>query len=230
MPLISSLRSDIQAVLDHDPAARNRLEAVLAYPGLHARELHRLSHALWRLRLKLIARLVSQVSRFFTGVEIHPAAIIGKGLFIDHGMGVVIGETSVIGDHVSIYQGVTLGGTSQLKTKRHPTVGDQVVIGAGAILLGAITIGDHVKIGAGSVVVTNVPSHSTVVGVPGRVVAIFDPDEGTIQRLPDPEADQMRALQRRVDLLEQALARLQVERAEGTLRHSLAGSPEESWR
>jgi serine O-acetyltransferase len=208
LSVFKQIRRDIQAVYAHDPAARNTLEILLAYPGFHARELHRLSHALWRLHLPVLPRVLSHLARFLTGVEIHPAARIGEGLFIDHGMGVVIGETSIIGDDVAIYQGVTLGGTSQHKTKRHPTIGNQVVIGASAILLGAISIGDSVKIGAGSVVVGDVPSHSTVVGVPGRVVAIYDPDEDTILRLPDPEADQIRDLQQRVSELERRLARL----------------------
>ncbi|GIW10794.1 MAG: hypothetical protein KatS3mg061_1851 [Dehalococcoidia bacterium] len=168
MALWQSIKRDIQAALERDPAARSALEVVLAYPGFHARQIHRLAHALWRRRIPLLPRLISHLGRALTGIEIHPGAQIGEGLFIDHGMGVVIGETAVIGDDCTLYQGVTLGGVSTRRTKRHPTLGNRVVVGAGAKLLGSIEIGDDVKVGAGSVVVQSVPPNATVVGVPGR--------------------------------------------------------------
>ncbi|MSQ26794.1 MAG: serine O-acetyltransferase, partial [Dehalococcoidia bacterium] len=192
-------------IFDKDPAATNALEVALTYPGLHARELHRLAHLLWIIRVPLLPRVISNFGRWVTGIEIHPGARIGSRFFIDHGSGVVIGETSIIGDDVFLYQGVTLGGTSTRKTKRHPTLGDNVVVGAGAKLIGAITIGDNVKIGAGSVVVTSVPSNATVVGVPGRVVALRNPDDDTLERLPDPEWDFMQGLQQRLAQLEARL-------------------------
>jgi serine O-acetyltransferase len=163
-------RSDIQSVLNRDPAARNLLEILLCYPGLHAVWAHRLSHWLWQHRVKTLARWISQLARGLTGIEIHPGATIGPGLFIDHGMGVVIGETSEIGADVTLYHGVTLGGTSLAKGKRHPTLGSNVVVGAGAKILGAIRVGDDSRIGANAVVVRDVPSNSVVVGVPGQVV------------------------------------------------------------
>ena len=168
--MFNLIREDIQSVLDRDPAARNTLEVLLCYPGLHAIWTHRLSHRLWKSNLKLFARWVSQLMRGITGIEIHPGATIGRNVFIDHGMGVVIGETAEIGDHVTIYHGVTLGGTSLHKTKRHPTIEDHVVIGAGAKVLGAITIGADSRIGANAVVVKSTPPNSVVVGVPGQVV------------------------------------------------------------
>ena len=166
---------------------------------------------LWRMRVPVLPRLISHFSRFITGVEIHPGARIGSGLFIDHGSGVVIGETSEIGNDVTIYQGVTLGGTSRQKTKRHPTIGNNVVVGAGAKLIGAITIEDDVKIGGGSVVVTSVPSHATVVGVPGRIVSIRNPDDDTIERLPDPEWDFIQGMQKRLAELEARLTALEAQ-------------------
>ncbi len=205
MNLIRSIRSDIRAVFEHDPAAKNAWEIIFLYPGFHARQFHRLSHTLWNWHWPFFPRLVSQIGRFFTGIEIHPGARIGEGFFIDHGMGVVIGETSEIGDNVAIYQGVTLGGTSLLKKKRHPTLGNNVVVGAGAKLIGAIIIGDDVKIGAGSVVVTSVPPHTTVVGVPGRVVEVRNPDTETVEKLPDPVWEKLQALERRVLKLEAKL-------------------------
>ena len=164
------IHEDIQSVLDRDPAARNTLEVLFCYPGLHAIWAHRLAHWLWEHKFKLFARWLSQVARGITGIEIHPGARIGRNLFIDHGMGVVIGETTEVGDNVTIYHGVTLGGTSLHKTKRHPTIEDHVVIGAGAKVLGAITIGAHSRIGANAVVVQSTPPNSVVVGVPGQVV------------------------------------------------------------
>jgi serine O-acetyltransferase len=205
MNLIKSIRSDIRAVFEHDPAAKNGWEIFFLYPGFHARQFHRLSHTLWNWHWPFFPRLVSHLGRFFTGIEIHPGAKIGEGFFIDHGMGVVIGETSEIGNNVAIYQGVTLGGTSLLKKKRHPTLGDNVVVGSGAKLIGAITIGNDVKIGAGSVVVTSVPPHTTVVGVPGRVVEVRNPDTETVEKLPDPVGEKLQALERRVSELEAKL-------------------------
>jgi serine O-acetyltransferase len=168
--MFNLIREDIQSVLDRDPAARNTLEVLLCYPGLHAIWAHRLSHRFWKGRFKLFARWISQIMRGITGIEIHPGATIGRNVFIDHGMGVVIGETAEVGDHVTIYHGVTLGGTSLHKTKRHPTVEDHVVIGAGAKVLGAIVIGANSRIGANAVVVKSTPPNSVVVGVPGQVL------------------------------------------------------------
>ena len=166
--MFTTLRRDIQAFMDNDPAARSRLEILLAYPGLHALWFHRLAHALWRRRLYFLGRMVSQFGRFFTGIEIHPGARIGRCLVIDHGMGTVIGETAEIGDNVLLYHNVTLGGVDLIKTKRHPTLEDHVVVGAGAQILGPITIGAHSRIGSNAVVVKDVPPGSVVVGVPGR--------------------------------------------------------------
>ena len=180
---------DIQAIMDRDPATRSKLEAVICSSGLHAIMVHRLSHTLWKHDFFLAARIISQIARFFTGVEIHPGAQIGEGFMIDHGMGVVIGETTIIGDDVLIYQQVTLGGTGNEHGKRHPTIGNNVIIGAGAKVLGNITIGDNTRVGAGSVVVDDVPEHCTVVGVPGRVVQQkFMNSDGILMhnRIPDP--------------------------------------------
>jgi serine O-acetyltransferase len=205
MSLVSSLKRDIKTVFEHDPAAVNTLEVLLAYPGFHARQFHRLAHTLYRWRVPFLPRLISHISRFCTGIEIHPGAKIGEGFFIDHGMGVVIGETAEIGDNVVLYQGVTLGGTSRQKVKRHPTLGNNVVVGVGAKLIGDITIGENSKIGAGSVVVTSVPANATVVGVPGRVVAIRNPDTDTVERLPDPVGERLDALDMKVAELERRL-------------------------
>jgi len=165
-----SIREDIQVVFQRDPAVRSAWEVALAYPGFHAILMHRLAHWLWRRSFTTLARFVSHVGRFLTGIEIHPGASIGRRFFIDHGMGVVIGETSEIGDDVTIYQGVTLGGTSTARIKRHPTIEDSVTIFSGAAVLGPVVVGRHSRVGAGSVLVTSVPPHSTVVGIPGRVV------------------------------------------------------------
>jgi serine O-acetyltransferase len=209
MSLISSIKRDIKAIYEHDPAAKNKLEIWLAYPGFHARQFHRLEHRLYRWHVPVLPRLLAHISRFLTGIEIHPGAKIGEGFFIDHGMGVVIGETSEIGDNVTMYQGVTLGGTSLQKAKRHPTIGNNVVVGVGAKLIGNITIGDNTKIGAGSVVVNSVPANATVVGVPGRVIAVRNPDTDTVEKLPDPISDQIECLERRVAELEKRLAELE---------------------
>jgi serine O-acetyltransferase len=206
MSLIASIKRDIKAAFEHDPAAVNTLEVLLAYPGFHARQFHRLAHTLYRWHIPVLPRLLSHISRFLTGIEIHPGAKIGEGFFIDHGMGVVIGETTEIGDNVTLYQDVTLGGTSQQKRKRHPTLGNNVVVGVGAQLIGDITIGDNAKVGAGSVVVTSVPANATVVGVPGRVVAVRNPDTDTVERLPDPVGERLEFLEKKVAELEKRLA------------------------
>ncbi len=209
MGLLQSIRSDIQAAKERDPAATSTLEIIFAYPGFHARQLHRLTHTLHTAGLRLPARLISHLGRALTGIEIHPCAQIGEGFFIDHGMGVVIGETTVIGDNCHLYQGVTLGGTSTKRAKRHPTLGDGVVVGAGAKIIGAVNIGDDAKIGAGSVVVTNVPPNATVIGVPGHIVAYADPGNETILKLPDPEWDVIQRLDNRVAELEQRIVELE---------------------
>ncbi len=206
MSLIASIKRDIKAAFGHDPAAVSTLEVLLAYPGFHARQFHRLAHTLYRWHIPVLPRLLSHISRFLTGIEIHPGAKIGEGFFIDHGMGVVIGETTEIGDNVTLYQDVTLGGTSQQKRKRHPTLGNNVVVGVGAQLIGDITIGDNSKVGAGSVVVTSVPANATVVGIPGRVVAVRNPDTDTVERLPDPVGERLELLEKKIAELEKRLA------------------------
>ena len=211
--LLQSILKDIRAAKDKDPAANSTLEILLTYPGLHARELHRLAHTLHNAGVPLVPRLISHMSRFLTGIEIHPGAQIGEALFIDHGMGLVIGETTIIGDHCHLTQGVTLGGTSNRREKRHPTLGNHVTVGAGAKIIGAVTLGDHATIGAGSVVVTNVPEYATVVGVPGRVIAYFDPGNETIQRLPDPEWDRIEDLARKVEELQARIDELEEQAA-----------------
>ncbi len=205
MMLIRSIRNDIRAVFEHDPAAKNILEVLFAYPGFHARQFHRLAHTLWQWHVPFLPRMVSHISRFLTGIEIHPGAKIGDGFFIDHGMGVVIGETSVIGDNVVLYQEVTLGGTSLQKKKRHPTLGNSVIVGSGAKLIGDITIGDNVKVGSGSVVINSVPPNATVVGVPGRVVEIRNLDNDTVEKLPDPVWERIESLEKRIAELEKNL-------------------------
>jgi serine O-acetyltransferase len=214
MGFFTSIRKDIKAVFDHDPAAINTLEVLLAYPGFHARQSHRLAHTLFRWHIPVLPRLISHISRFLTGIEIHPGAKIGDGFFIDHGMGVVIGETSEIGDNVTLYQGVTLGGTSHQRTKRHPTLGNNVVVGVGAQLIGDITIGDNTKVGAGSVVVNSAPANATVIGVPGRVVAVRNPDTDTVERLPDPVGEKLENLEKRIAELEKRLALIEGRKSE----------------
>ncbi len=209
--LFSTLRRDIRVVLERDPAARTWLEVVLIYSGLHAIWGYRVSHRLWTHRMKLLARWVSQLTRNLTGIEIHPGAVIGAGLFIDHGMGVVIGETAEIGSDVTLYHGVTLGGTSLKKGKRHPTIGDRVVIGAGAKILGAITIGDDSRIGANAVVVKSVPENSVVVGVPGQIIKRAhvhhpgDVPDLNHSTLPDVLGTALSQIMNRVDKLEAIL-------------------------
>jgi serine O-acetyltransferase len=207
--MFRAIKEQIDTIFREDPAAKSVLEIVLCYPGFHAILLHRLAHKLYGWRVPLAPRVISQTGRFLTGIEIHPGATIGRRFFIDHGMGVVIGETAEIGDDVLLYQGVTLGGTGNEKGKRHPTLGSHVVVGSGAKVLGNIKIGDNVKIGAGSVVVHSVPDNSTVVGIPGRVVRTRTED-GVLEhgRLPDPEGQAIDDLARRVAELESTLRQL----------------------
>lgn len=202
--MLSNIREQLDTVFKRDPAARSVLEILLCYPGFHAVLIHRVAHGVYRRGWFTLARVISQLSRTMTGIEIHPGATIGRRFFIDHGMGIVIGETAEIGDDVLMYQNVTLGGTGKQSGKRHPTIGNEVVIGTGAIVLGNIKVGDHVKVGAGSVVVRPVPDHSTVVGVPGRVVGDANADLDTLEhgRLPDPQGQAMDELSKRVAELE----------------------------
>jgi serine O-acetyltransferase len=211
-----AIREQVQTIYREDPAAKSLIEIVFCYPGFHAVVLHRFAHKLYSWGVPFFPRFISQAGRFFTGIEIHPGATIGRRFFIDHGMGVVIGETAEVGDDVLLYQGVTLGGTGNEKGKRHPTLGNSVVVGAGAKVLGNIRIGDHVKIGAGSVVVKPVPDHSTVVGIPGRVVRTRG-ENGVLEhgRLPDPEGQAIDDLARRVDELEAMVRRLAQEEPRG---------------
>jgi serine O-acetyltransferase len=212
--VLGSLIADFRIVFDRDPAARNWLEVLFCYPGLQVLLFHRFAHWLYGIGIPFIPRLISHIARFLTGIEIHPGAQIGKGVFIDHGMGVVIGETAIVGDYALIYQGVTLGGTGKESGKRHPTLGENVVVGAGAKVLGNLQIGNNVRIGAGSVVLRDVPSDCTVVGVPGRIlyrsgVRVNPLEHGN---LPDSEAVVIRALLDRIESLE-----TQVEKLQGTL-------------
>ena len=202
--MFRAIREQIDTIFREDPAAKSVLEIVFCYPGFHAILLHRVAHKLYQLGFNLPSRMLSQLGRALTGIEIHPGAQIGRRFFIDHGMGVVIGETTEIGDDVLLYQNVTLGGTGKDKEKRHPTIGNHVVIGTGAKVLGDIRIGNHVKIGAGSVVVKPVPDYSTVVGIPGRVVrSRIDGDDNLEHgKLPDPEGQLIDELTRRIEQLE----------------------------
>jgi serine O-acetyltransferase len=215
--MFRNLKEDIDVIMEQDPAARSRFEVILTYSGLHAIWSHRIAHALHKRKFCFLARIVSQISRFFTGIEIHPGATIGKGLFIDHGMGVVIGETCEIGDNVTIYQGVTLGGTGKEKGKRHPTVKDNALISTGAKVLGAITIGENAKVGGGSVVLQDVPANSTVVGIPGRIVV---QDGVKIKKdlnhgnLPDPIADRLKEIQDMIEKLTVEIEDLKKERSQ----------------
>ncbi|MDA8212874.1 MAG: serine O-acetyltransferase [Clostridia bacterium] len=215
--MFNRLKRDIRVIFERDPAAKSVLEVILCYPGFHAILLHRVAHSFYKRNWMVLARLISQISRFATGIEIHPGAKIGEGLFIDHGSGVVIGETAEIGDNVTIYQGVTLGGTGKEKGKRHPTIGNNVVISAGAKVLGSFKVGDDSKIGAGSVVVKPVPPKSTVVGVPGKVVVrdgitVNNTGEAVDlkhDQVPDPVAEMILCLQRKVERLEQRISELE---------------------
>ncbi len=223
--MFSRLKDDIKAVFDRDPAARSIPEVIFCYPGLHAVWFHRVSHFFWRRGFRFTGRLISHFGRFFTGIEIHPGARIGRGFFIDHGMGVVIGETAEIGDNVTLYHGVTLGGVSWEKTKRHPTIGDNVVIGSGAKVLGPFMVGKGSKIGSNSVVVKEVPANSTVVGIPGRVV--MAPEKPAERpdlehgNLPDPEAKAISCLFEQIRELERRLAALATEHE--ALKNRLGG-------
>ena len=206
--MFQRIRNEINVIFERDPAAQSVLEILFCYPGLHAVRLHRGAHWLWEQNLRFPARLLSHIGRFLTGIEIHPGATIGEGFFIDHGMGVVIGETAEIGKNVTLYHGVTLGGTSWKKGKRHPTIEDNVIIGANAAILGPIRIGENSKIGSGSVVNKEVPPHSTVVGIPGRVVFregnVYQDPTG-VAGTPDPEGKALRCLTEQVKALEERL-------------------------
>ena len=230
------LREDIRSVFERDPAARSTWEVVLAYPGFHAVVCHRFSHWLWECNWTTLARVVSHVARFFTGIEIHPGARIGRRVFIDHGMGVVIGETAEVGNDVTLYQGVSLAGTSTERGKRHPTIEDWVLIGAGAKILGPITVGRHSRVGAGSVLVQSVPAHSTVVGIPGKVVKeggkhqpsgkpVIELDHAD---LPDPVSRALSAVLNHVEKLEQRLE--EVTSRQGSLEDRFAEEDEEFQR
>jgi serine O-acetyltransferase len=206
--LLASLREEIQSIFDRDPAARSVFEVLFCYPGFHAIFFYRIAHWFWTKRMYFIGRLLSHVGRFFTGIEIHPGAKIGKRFFIDHGMGVVVGETAEVGDNVLLYHGVTLGGTSWKKVKRHPTIGSNVVIGAGAKILGPITVGNNTRIGANSVVVNDVPPNSIVVGIPGKVVFRVEGEKRIKMDeafMPDPQSMALTALLERVRKLEKKL-------------------------
>lgn len=208
---ITKVKEDIKVIYDNDPAAKNLLEVLLCYPGLHALIAHRFAHRLYKWKMILIPRIISYVTRIFTGIEIHPGAVIGRRCFIDHGQGIVIGETTVIGDDVLIYQQVTLGGTGKETGKRHPTVGNNVILGAGAKVLGNIVIGDYVRIGAGSVVIDNVPENSTVVGVPGRVVHRMVSDKNGVlmhNRIPDPICCEINKLKAEIEILKASQDRM----------------------
>lgn len=208
---------EIRAVRERDPASRSNVEVILTSPGLHAIALHRAAHWLWRRGLFLPGRLLSHLNRGLTGIEIHPGARLGKGVFIDHGMGVVIGETSTVGDNVTLYQGVTLGGTGKERGKRHPTIESNAVIGVGAAVLGAVTIGEGARVGAGSVVLKDVPPHATAVGTPARAVSWRDPESGETRRLehlPDPHRDAMLSMMQRIEELEGRVRELEREPVE----------------
>lgn len=214
--MLSSIIADFRIIFERDPAARNWLEVLVCYPGLQAIMLHRFAHRLHGWGMPFIPRLISHIARFLTGIEIHPGAKIGTGVFIDHGMGVVVGETAEVGDYSLIYQGVTLGGTGKESGKRHPTLGKNVVVGAGAKVLGNLTIGNNVRIGAGSVVLRDVPSDCTVVGIPGRVVYQSGVRVNPLEHgnLPDSEAKVIRLLLDRIDLLEQQVQQLQEKKSQ----------------
>ncbi len=210
--MFAQIKKDIKVISERDPAAKSVIEIIFSYPGLHALILHRIAHALYKRKHTFISRIISQINRSLTGIEIHPGAVIGQGFFVDHGMGVVIGETTEVGENVTVYQGVTLGGTGKETGKRHPTIGDNVVISTGAKVLGSLKVGNNVRIGAGSVVLKNVPDNSTVVGVPGRVVKKNGRKIGDAKlnadvdlqhnKLPDPIADMILSLEKKIDRLE----------------------------
>lgn len=212
--MFAQLKEDLKVVFERDPAVRSVFEIIFCYPGFHAMLFYRLSHWLWNNQLKFLGRFVSHIGRFMTGIEIHPGATIGRGFFIDHGMGVVIGETAEIGDNCTLYHGVTLGGTSWAKEKRHPTLGDNVIIGAGAKILGPFTLGDHCKVGSNSVVVKEVPENATVVGIPGRIVLSGEKRVGVDlehDKLPDPVAKAVSCVFDQLHRLEDQVEKLQLE-------------------
>ena len=217
--MFKRLKKDIQVVFDRDPAARSVWEVVFCYSGLHAIWFHRLSHKLYLRGWVLLPRMISNLARFLTGIEIHPGATIGEGLFIDHGTGIVIGETAEIGKNVTLYQGVTLGGTGKEKGKRHPTIGDNVVVASGAKVLGSFTVGEHAKIGAGSVVLKEVPPYATVVGIPGKIVCMYgekvcggeDDVDLRHDQLPDPEGQMLFCMQHHLQLLQEKITKLEKE-------------------
>jgi serine O-acetyltransferase len=232
--MFGRLKKDIQVIFERDPAAKSVAEVLLCYPGLHVIWFHRLAHSLYKRGWVLLPRMISNLARFLTGIEIHPGATIGEGLFIDHGMGVVIGETAEVGDNVTLYQGVTLGGTGKEKGKRHPTIGNNVVIATGAKVLGSFTVGDNSKIGAGSVVLSAVPPNSTVVGIPGKVVvkdgckvlaAQAEQPGVDLEHdvLPDPEGEMLLCMQRHLNRLETRVIQLEEE-----LKKSAAKSVQQS--
>jgi serine O-acetyltransferase len=211
---LATFLADLRAPVQRDPAADGWLDVLLSYPGFHAITVHRIVHALWKAKVPILPRFVAEVMHRWTGIDIHPGATIGTGFFIDHGTGVVIGGTAIVGDDVTIYQGVTLGGTSLARSKRHPTLGNNVTVGSGAAVLGDITVGDNVKIGANSVVVKDVPPNSTVVGIPGRVVLqdgkpLPAPNPRPQVDLPDPNAPLLAVLANRIEALESRLAELE---------------------
>src|SRR4051794_5774314 len=208
----SQIREDIRIIKERDPAARSTVEILLAYPGLHAVLFYRLTHSLWIGGHPTVARVLSHLARFLTGIEIHPGSMIGNRFFIDHGMGVVIGETAIVGDDVTLYQGVTLGGTGKERGKRHPTLGNNIIVGVGAKVLGAITIGDGARIGGGSVVLKDVPPYTTAVGVPARAVAWTHPESGEsrrLEKLPDPNLDSILAMVQRIEEQDEKIRRME---------------------
>jgi len=239
MGILATIRQDIQAVFERDPAVKNVLEVILCYPGFHAVNLHRVAHWFYNRKWYVTARLISQLNRFLTQIEIHPGAKIGKGLFIDHGCGVVIGETAEIGDNVTLYQGVTLGGTGKEKGKRHPTIGNNVVISTGAKVLGSFKVGDNSKIGAGSVVLSEVPPNSTVVGIPGRIVPRSISDSESEEKkqpavdlehnkLPDPDREMIQSLLSRIQELENRIIKLESAAIRNNHQNSRSGHDEDS--
>ncbi len=230
--MLKALTADFKIIFDRDPAARKWLEVLFCYPGLQALVLHRFAHWLYGWGLPFVPRFISHLARFFTGIEIHPGATIGTGVFIDHGMGVVIGETAIVGDYALIYQGVTLGGTGKESGKRHPTLGENVIVGAGAKVLGNLQIGNNVRIGAGSVVLRDVPADCTVVGVPGRIVFRSGERVEPLEhgRLPDSEAQVIRALVDRIESLEQQLQLVQTRQSLAVCYAMAAVNPEEAFQ
>ena len=209
MSVIKDIIGDINATIDRDPAATGKIEVLLFYPGFHARLMHRLAHFLHKKQIKLLARGLMYWVRLITNIEIHPGANIGPRFVIDHGAGVVIGETTEIGPDVTLYQGVTLGGTSTKKVKRHPTLAGDNIVGAGAKIIGAVEIGQGARIGAGSVVLTNVPDNATIIGVPGHITHVKDDSNGVIQRMPDPEWERLNLLDTKMDELNESITHLQ---------------------